>query len=107
MKRIITTALFAFVLSATPAFAETVCGWYAIASCTRVQSDAENFVNRGWGALINTNDYDGFKPGYFCVGSGPQSRSSAKRDVRTARANGVADDMYIQRACTDERNLGD
>lgn len=104
MKHLILASL---IFAATPASAKQVCGWYAIASCTRVQSDAESFVNNGWGAVINTSDYSGFKRGYFCVVSGPRSKSSAKRDMRTATANGVADDMYIKNACTDESNLGD
>jgi hypothetical protein len=99
--------LASLIFAATPASAAQVCGWYAIASCTRVQSDAENFVNRGWGTVIDTTEYDGFAPGYFCVVSGPQSRSSAKRDVRAARANGISDEVYFKRACTDERNVGD
>jgi hypothetical protein len=100
-------ALVFALLSAMPAQARQVCGWYAIAACTRSQADAGDFAGNGWGAVINTNDYSGFRRGYFCVVSGPQSKSSATRDVRTANANGVAEGMYIKRACTDERNLGD
>ncbi len=107
MKLVITTAIIATILVPVPASAKQVCGWYAIASCTPDQSAAENFVNKGWGAVINTNDYTGFTRGYFCVVSGPQPKASAARDVETAKAGGVANDMYIKRACTDERNLGD
>ncbi len=94
-------------LSASPAAAKRVCGWYAIASCTSDQTSAADFANDGWGSVIDTDDYSGLKRGLFCVVSGPQPKWSALRDRDNARANGVSDDTYIKRACTDESNIGD
>ena len=85
----------------------TVCGWYAIASCVSSEGDARAFANGGWGAVIDTDDYGGLRPGLFCVVSGPQSRSSAERDRRSAINKGVAPDVYIKRACTAAENVGD
>ena len=92
---------------ATPAQAKSVCGWYAIAACTRSFSDANAFMSKGWGFVINTSDFTGLKPGYYCVGSGPQSKSSAERDRRIATANGVAKGIYIKRACADDSRFGE
>ena len=100
--------LFASVFLLSPrADAKQICGWYAIASCTRSQSDAANFASNGWGSVINTNQFSGLKRGYFCVVSGPQSKSSATRDKNAALADGVSTDIYIKRACADERSIGD
>ena len=91
-----------------PASAKQVCGWYAIASCSKSQDEADAFMTKGgWGQAIDTNKYVGLKAGLFCVVSGPQPKDSAKRDMAAAKANGVASDVYIKRACTDEANLGD
>jgi hypothetical protein len=89
------------------ASARQVCGWYAIAFCATSRSAAENFANDGWGQVIKTSQYRGFRPGYFCVVSGPQSKSSAQRDVRMARRDGVSATAYAKRACTHESNIGD
>lgn len=102
MKHIFIAALFASVISVSPASAKQVCGWYAIAACTTSFSDANQFMSKGWGYVINTNDFAGLKRGYYCVVSGPQSKSSAERDRRVATEGGVASDMYIKRACVDE-----
>jgi hypothetical protein len=107
MKLITCASFFFATLSAIPAEAKQVCGWYAIASCTASHGDASAFMSRGWGYVINTTDFPGLKPGYFCVVSGPQSKSSAARNVRTAAANGVADGMYIKRACVDDSRFAE
>jgi hypothetical protein len=108
MKLIVAAAICASVLSVSPASAKQVCGWYAIAACTTSQVDADAFMTKGgWGQTIDTNNYVGLKENLFCVVSGPQPKASAKRDMAAAKANGVAKDVYIKRACTDEKNLGD
>lgn len=90
-----------------PVQAKQICGWYVIATCVHSKRDAENFANNGWGSVIDTNKYAGLRRNYFCVVSGPQSKSSAISDRRSAIADGVSADAYIKRACTDERNIGD
>ncbi len=109
MIRSIRPLAAALVLAAVspPASAADICGWYAIATCTSDEYAATNFANNGWGTVINTNEYVGLRAGLFCVVSGPQSKSSAFRDRDAAIANGVADDVYIKKACTDEANIGD
>jgi hypothetical protein len=108
MKTIISIAFFASTMSVTPASAKQVCDWYAIVSCSTSQADADAFMTKGgWGQTIDTNNYVGLKENLFCVVSGPQPKASAKRDMAAAKANGVAKDVYIKRACTDEKNLGD
>jgi hypothetical protein len=108
MKTIISAALLASTTFVLPASAKQLCGWYAIASCTTLQADADAFMTKGgWGQTIDTNNYVGLKENLFCVVSGPQPKASAKRDMAAAKANGVAKDVYIKRACTDEKNLGD
>jgi hypothetical protein len=92
---------------AAPAEAKRICGWDAIAACTHSFADANAFMSRGWGFVINTNDFAGLKPGYFCVGSGPQSKAGAARDRRVATANGVAKGIYIKRACVDDSRFGE
>ena len=100
-------AALALAAGAEAAAAKTVCGWYVIAACTSSQSDAAKFANEGWGAVIDTNHYRGFKPDLFCVVSGPQGKSSAKVDLQHAIDNNVAPDLYIKRACADDKYLGD
>jgi hypothetical protein len=108
MKLFFAAALCASAAFALPASASQVCGWYAIATCTTSQADADAFMTKGgWGQTIDTNNYVGLKENLFCVVSGPQPKASAKRDMAAAKANGVAKDVYIKRACTDEKNLGD
>jgi hypothetical protein len=84
-----------------------VCGWYVIAGCFGDRDAAGDMASKGWGAIIDTDDYEGFEPGHFCVVSGPQPKSSAIRDRRNSIADGVSPDAYIKRACTDPRNVGD
>ncbi|HAH10281.1 MAG TPA: hypothetical protein DCL48_09285 [Alphaproteobacteria bacterium] len=96
-----------FGFGAVPAQARDVCGWYAIAFCSKGSGPAYDFADRGWGQVIKTNAYRGFQRGFFCVVSGPQSQASAKRDARLARQNGVSRSAYVKRACTDESNVGD
>jgi hypothetical protein len=97
----------ALLLGAAPAQAKEVCGWYAIAFCSSDRTSAEDFVNDGWGAIIDTDDYDGLRGGLYCAVSGPQPRWSALRDRDNARKNGVSDTTYIKRACTDDSNLSE
>jgi hypothetical protein len=94
-------------ISATPAAAKPMCGWFAIAYCTKSEDAAFKFSGNGWGAVIKTSKFIGFAPGQFCVVSGPQSKASAIRDRRNAIGNGVSDDVYIKRACADEMDIGD
>ena len=113
MKTIARSLLAAAAVATTaaavsqPASAKDICGWYAIATCTSDEYAATQFANDGWGTVINTNDYVGLRAGLFCVVSGPQSKASAFRDRDAAIANGVASDVYIKKACTDEANIGD
>jgi hypothetical protein len=106
---VLAVALVAAALpaAALPAEAKQVCDWYAIAFCSAEKSKAETFVNGGWGQLIDTNNYRGFKQGYFCVVSGPQPQASAERDRTAAIASGVSASTYIKHACTDAKNVGD
>ena len=99
--------LAAATLPAIAGSARPVCGWYAIASCVTSEADAGAFASKGWGAVINTDDYLGLRPGLYCVVSGPQPKCSAERDRRMALHNGVAPDVYIKRACTDATHVGD
>lgn len=108
MKIIVAASQCASAMFVLPASAKQVCGWYAIVSCSTSQADADAFMTKGgWGQTIDTNNYIGLKENLFCVVSGPQPKASAKRDMAAAKANGVAKDVYIKRACTDEKNLGD
>ena len=108
MKIIVAASLCASAMFVLPASAKQVCGWYAIVSCSTSQADADAFMTKGgWGQTIDTNNYIGLKENLFCVVGGPQPKASAKRDMAAAKANGVAKDVYIKRACTDEKNLGD
>ncbi len=105
---ILASAALAFAVSfIAQASAKPICGWYAIASCSTSADAAEKFVNGGWGQLIDTNNYDGFKHGLHCVVSGPQPKISAVNDKTAARDAGIAGDVYIKKACTDESNVGD
>lgn len=100
-------SLAALAISAAPASAKDICGWYAIAYCTDSEAAASDFAGNGWGTVIDTNTYVGLRAGLFCVVSGPQSKSSAWRDREAAIANGVSGDVYIKKACTDEAGIGD
>ena len=109
-----TTAFAAAALSglaaltaSSPSEAKQVCGWYAIAYCSTSESAVGQFANKGWGAVINTNNFSGFAPGRFCAVSGPQPKSSAMADRRKAIGAGVSDDVYIKRACANEKYTGD
>ena len=107
MRPVLLFGLSALFALPVPAKAADICGWYAIAFCSRSQDAARDFSGRGWGAVVSTDGFKGFKPGYYCVLSGPQSKASARRDMEVAMADGVAPDMYIKRACADESLIGD
>ena len=84
-----------------------VCGWYVVAGCVQLEEGARALASKGWGSVINTDYYEGFQPGYFCVVSGPQSKASAVQDRRNSIADGISPDAYIKRACTDTAHSGD
>ena len=108
--RLIVSALAASgLLALTPAaaHAKPVCGWYAIAFCSPDRAATSKFLNKGWGALVETQKYQGLKPGLWCAASGPQPRASALRDQAAAISNGVSASAYIKQACTDSTNIGD
>jgi hypothetical protein len=107
MKMTLCAAIGLIALSSVPAAAKQVCGWYAIAACTRSFQDANEFMTKGWGFVINTTDFKGLKPGYFCVASGPQTKAGAGRDRNVAMADGVAAKMYIKRACVDDNRFSE
>jgi hypothetical protein len=90
-----------------PAAAKDICGWFAVFACSKSKQAVTAAADSGWGAVIGTDDYIGFKRGLYCSVSGPQSRAGAKRDRNNAVADGVDPSAYIKRACTDENNLGD
>lgn len=102
-----TASLAVTAALAQPASAKDICGWYAIAYCTDNEAAASDFAGRGWGSAIATDVLKGFRPGLFCVVSGPQSKASAWRDRNAAIAQGVAGDVYIKHACADEATIGD
>lgn len=106
---VLLTLAAAFVTPALawPASAKQICGWYAIAYCSVNQAAVSKFANNGWGTVIKTSHFQGFARGQFCAVSGPQSKSSALQDRRNAIGNGVSNDIYIKRACADERYIGD
>lgn len=106
-KRLFVFTFAAVLPIATTCRAENVCGWYAIAFCSKSKAAAQDFAGQGWGAAISTVDYIGLKSGLHCVVSGPQSKASALRDRQSAISQGVADDVYVKRACTDINNVGD
>jgi hypothetical protein len=102
-----TGALVSFAMTAPSASAKQVCGWYAIISCSSARAEAVEVVNKGWGTILDTDDYNGLAPGLFCVASGPQPKASAVRDLASANEQGLSDSAYIKRACTDAKNVGD
>ncbi len=101
------TALLGLAAAASSAQAKQVCGWYAIIFCSSDEAKAIEVVNKGWGAILETNKYTGLKRGLYCVASGPQPRASAMRDRKAAIAQGSPSTSYIKRACTDAKNVGD
>jgi hypothetical protein len=101
---LVLTVVFA---EAAPVQAKQICGWYVIAACSHSKAAADDVASNGWGSVIDTNKYSGLRRSYFCVVSGPQSKSSAISDRRNSVADGVSADAYIKRACTDARNVGD
>jgi hypothetical protein len=99
--------LASFTNAPATAHAKSVCGHYAIAFCSPDLKAAETFANGGWGSTIATKDYEGLRPGFYCVVSGPQPQASAERDRAAAISSGVSASTYIKHACTDARNIGD
>ena len=78
------------------------CGWYAIASCGRSLRAAQQFSRRmGVGYVLDTSSHSfpNFRPGFFCVVSGPMSRSRALGMAREWRYEGLAPDAYAKNAC--------
>jgi hypothetical protein len=72
-----------------------------------MKSEATAFANNGWGEVIATSQYRGLQGGLFCVVSGPQSHASAATDRSNAVKANIAKDVYVKRACTDAKNIGD
>jgi hypothetical protein len=93
-------ALAATAAATLPARATEICGWYAIATCTSDYSAADEWVkNNGWGEVIDTSEFGGFRPGLFCAVSGPHKKAKAFRVRQTLLDDGYSDSAYIKRAC--------
>ena len=80
--------------AALPTGARAACGWYAIGTCAR--TPPRNPM--GW-AIVNTSNVSGFRAGFFCVVSGPQTRRGATRDRNILRSNWGVRTAYIKRGC--------
>lgn len=74
--------------------------WYAIAFCSADKTEAEAFLSKGWGKL-----FWGLKPGQWCVATGPQSRTSARRDRFDAIHSGVSAATHLRNHCTDATSV--
>lgn len=99
-------ALLAFAVITLPAIlsheaAAQQCGWYAIGHCTAKPSWPNNPM--GW-AVVDTSRVQGFRNGYQCIVSGPQSKSGATRDRNILRKQWKVRSAYIKRGCD---NLGE
>ena len=85
------------VTLAAPDGASAACGWYAIGGCTRQSSGYPNNP-MGW-YIVNTNNVSGFRRGYYCIASGPQTKRGAQRDRRILRQQWGVSSAYIKRGC--------
>lgn len=74
------------------------CGWYAIYRCSKSYAAADEWANNsGLGYVIDTDEYDNFRPGWYCVVEGPMSRNRAQKAVRDNRD--ISHDGYAKYGC--------
>ena len=73
------------------------CGWFAIGSCTTASRYPKNPM--GWG-MVKTSEVQGFRNGYRCIVSGPQTKSGARRDRNILKNRWGIRSAYIKRGCS-------
>jgi len=87
---------------AAPAPSAEACGWYAIAACSASSDEANGFADKNKiGQVIDTSgpQYPNFRPGFFCVVSGPTDMNAALATVVRWQNSGVSPDAYVKHSC--------
>ncbi|MEL7542258.1 MAG: hypothetical protein AAGJ70_00625 [Pseudomonadota bacterium] len=74
------------------------CDWFAIATCHRSYGAAQKSANRYGARVVNTNNVDNFRNGWYCTVRGPSSKAAARSNRRSFRRSG-AKTAYIKEGC--------
>jgi hypothetical protein len=103
MKRaLLTTLAVITTISASPAVqaASQECGWFAILHCSKSNAEAiQRQETDAPGQIIKTNDFEGLRPGYYCIINGPMKRNEAKGYIKQFASH--IQGAYVKRACGD------
>jgi hypothetical protein len=78
------------------------CGWYVVTACKKSYDEAASYAMRfKTGSVINTSssEYKNFRPGFFCVASGPTDHATAVSSAERWRAAGVSPNAYAKNGC--------
>lgn len=78
----------------------SVCGWYAIHSCSRTYEASAREARKFAGYVINTDDpgFAGFARGWYCSVLGPMDKAGAKALVERAKHQGFPT-AYVKNPC--------
>ncbi|MBI1383528.1 MAG: hypothetical protein GC150_01260 [Rhizobiales bacterium] len=74
------------------------CSWFAITVCSRNWQGAQTGVDNYGGEVIDTNDVDGFRPGWFCAVYRGYDKADAEDFENQARRRG-ATTAYVKHGC--------
>ncbi|MEO0619380.1 MAG: hypothetical protein AAFZ01_08860 [Pseudomonadota bacterium] len=74
------------------------CDWFAIATCHKSYGAAQRSANRYGARVVNTNNVDNFRNGWYCTVRGPSSKAAARSNRRSFRRSG-AKTAYIKEGC--------
>lgn len=75
------------------------CEWFTIMTCSKSYNGAKKGANKYGGYVIDTDDIERFRGGYYCSVKGPYaSKRKARQKRNHARAKG-ARSAYIKKGC--------
>lgn len=76
----------------------SVCGWYAIGTCSREPGPAQYAADRIGAYVVLTDTIENFNPGWYCAVIGPQDKYGAEQERNYMRGQGEQT-AYIKYGC--------
>lgn len=75
------------------------CEWFTITTCSKSHKSAQQGANRYGGYVIDTDDIERFRGGFFCSVKGPWASKKTARNQRNVARKKGAKTAYIKKGC--------